>query len=392
MQMASLAVGINRAHAVGMKTIVRCGWVLAGAIVALSSAPRAAQACFARPNGPQRAHVRADGIVTFVWTCGDECDATTTVAPSFAVQDVSGNTIAGSVLRLGTMPSLYYPSPGTTLWIAWKPASPLVSAAQYDVVPSDPSGNLAQTSFVVGDRPDLEPSTLQVTFTAKRSAIPAGEQVCCSRNVHAMLCYGATSCFQKQSQEVVLLEVADNASWQPPEFEWLYRVTLSADGTSTALPVATSLSVEYNMQTAANEYCYSVDAVDPVSDAVVHVGDGCKTLGITSLAVRAPTEDELKRNLGICGSPPVGYEADWARLGLMTPSTAVASDAGVTSPPQDAGTASPDAGVRDAEGGSSTAADDGGCTLGGAGASSAGWLLALLALARRRSGRESVSA
>jgi len=356
------------------KTVVAGGWSAVAIAAMASLLPTPSSACVLLLDGPQQTNVTADGTLLFAFSCTPgvaPCAAGQT--PPFHVEDAAGHTLTGTVVKSGGL--------ATGVWIAWKPEHAFAPNVNYHLK-GDLDGFNNEVVLDSGTAAAFDPTTLQLSFSAEKSSVGAGDTVCCKPSPQTMFCYGRQPCFQEQRQEVVALAVRAEGTVQPTGFQHLYRVTVRADGAATTLPDQLAPDVDYELQTPAQQYCYSVDAINPLTDALVHVSDGCKTLGITTLGVRAPTDAEHQVDLSVCADTTL-FKPD-ASVGT------VSADAGSQPAQPDAGTIVPDAGSSSthagdggaiAPGGKPTPSDDDGCAV--SRRFDLGYALALLVLALR---------
>lgn len=247
-----------------------------------------------------------------LFACTYDCQQT---QPEFKVLDGEADEVTGTVVSLT--------SAGNYQWVAWKPVHPFVADATYTVAAAEPRQRRSWTFDTKRAPAALEP--VQLTFLATPTIAGVGGSVCCTGSPHTMWCHG-DPCFQTQRQDAVSLALkaasiddpAHNAGagTSPPGFDFLYRTTFRSGTETVVMPDAPTPSAQLTSLTAADQYCYSLDAIRLATGEVIHVADACQALGLTSFVVRAPTDKELRYDLGQCADAPPGYEADWTRFGL----------------------------------------------------------------------------
>jgi hypothetical protein len=236
----------------------------------------------------------------------------------------------------------------TTVWTPDRPLSPGVT---YDVMLLPMSSSGPSNSYKILVTPARVPARPAVTsmLTVSRFDEKAGLQCCSSPS-------GVTTdadrmCFASQTASYVAMKIELATTAATPELaQYLFKVGIPVLNQDGAYGPFGSLPLTYNLQFAANEYCFNLEAMDIASGqrfAYADLMPLCQPHGNLGTIGTQPIAIDFAAVLAhaVCPNPPASYVTQWCAINAAcsgTPSQAGCEQFGQLcrgEPPPSAGTA-----------------------------------------------------
>ena len=213
----------------------------------------------------------------------------------------------------------------------WTPDRPLTPGFTYDVTLSTQSSSEPSNNYEILVTPARAPARPAVTsmLTVSRLDQKTGLECCSSPN--GVATDFDSMCFASQDASYVAMKIELASTTATPELaQYLFKLGVAVLNQTGQYDSFGSVSLTYNLQAAASEYCFDLQAMDIASGQTFDYRDlmpRCRPHGNLGTIGTTPIAIDLDTVLAhtICAIPPTQYLVQWCNINVAcsdTPSQA----------------------------------------------------------------------